>query len=171
MQPEEFARECRETARNLRRLPLGLRYGLRNQVKNEVAEPIAQDIRSSGRSVYARRVAPTTRVRAAADPMVVVGGAKRVASGGARGRDLVFGTNFGGGERIKAVPRPAGERRRYARGYRRHSTHQFRNQRDPFVFRTIGRNLDQYLELWAGVVDKAVNEYNFAAEYERQSHG
>lgn len=166
MEPEEFARECRETARNMRRLPKDLRGALRVNVRSQVAIPIADDIRSAGRSVYARRVAGTVRTRSSGDPTIVVGGAKRVASGGAKGRDLVFGTNFGGGNRIKAVPRSDSHR-----GYRRHSTHQFRRQRDPFVFRTVGQNLDRYLDLWAGIVDKVVTEYDFLAEYERQSHG
>lgn len=122
-------------------------------MKTDVAELIAGDVRQAGSTVYARRTAATTRVRAQADPTIVVGGAKRVASGGARGRDLVFGTNFGGGGRLTAVPRQNGHR-----GYRRFSTNQFRGRRDPFVFATVGRNLDRYLDRFADVVDDIVQK-------------
>lgn len=151
--PREFAAECREASRNLRRLPVEVRRELRRRVKDEVAQPIAADIRAAGHSVYARRVAATTRVRAAADPTIVAGGAKRVASGGARGRDLVFGTHFGGGSRVTAIPARPGRR-----GYRRHTTRQFAGRHDPFVFGTVGRNLDRYLELWAGIIDDVVEK-------------
>lgn len=166
MTPEEFAAECRETSRKLRRLPATVRVYLRRHVKERVAQPAADDIRKAGRTVYARRVAPTARARAGADPTVVVGGARRVASGGARARDLVFGANFGGGGRVRAIPARPGRA-----GYRRVTTNQFAGRRDPFVFATVGRNLDRYLEAWAGIVDEAVAEEAFTAEYERQTRG
>lgn len=137
----------------MRRLPIDVRRELRTRVKSEVAGPIAQDVRSAGSTSYGRRVAGTTRVRAQADPTIVVGGAKRIVSGGAKGRDLVFGTHFGGGSRVTAVPARSGRR-----GYQRRSTRQFAGRRDPFVFGTVARNLDRYLDLWAGIVDDVVGK-------------
>ncbi|MBD3782445.1 MAG: hypothetical protein IE926_05725 [Micrococcales bacterium] len=151
MPASEFVTACREASRQLRRLPVEVRRELRTRVRAEVADPIAQDVRGAGRSVYARRVAPTARVRSAADPTIVVGGSRRVASGGATGRNLVFGAHFGGGRRTTAVPATSRHR-----GYRRRSTRQFAGQRDPFVFGTVNRNLDRYLERWAGIIDDVV---------------
>ena len=158
--PDEFAAACRDTSRALRRLPKDVKGELRSRVRAEVAEPIAADVRSGGSSVYARRLGPTTRVRAQADPTIVVGGAARVASGGAKGRDLVYGTNFGGGSRVTPVPARAGRR-----GYRRRTTRQFAGRTDPFVFRTVGRNLDRYLVLWASIVDDVVGQHLAGLDY------
>lgn len=153
MAPDEFARECREVSRALRRLPREVRTALRDRVRPEVAEPMASDVRAAGTSVWARRVAATTRTGAGADPRIVVGSAKRVTTGGATARDLVFGINFPAGTKIKAVPAKAGRR-----GHRRHSTRQFVGRRDPFVFSTIGRNVGEYLERWADIVADTVAE-------------
>lgn len=152
MPRSQFARECRQASRDLRRLPAEIRKALGRRVRDEVAEPLAGSIRTAGSGVYARRVAPTTRVRAGTDPTLVVGGAKRVASGGARGRDLVFGTNFGGGRRVTAVPARSGRR-----GHRRHTTKQF-TRREPFVFGTIARELGRTFDRWVGIVDDAVDQ-------------
>lgn len=153
MTPEEFAGHCRQVSRDMRRLPVEVKRALRERMKPDVAEPLAQDIRAAGAGSYGTRVAGTVRVRANADPTVVVGGAKRVASGGARGRDLVFGTEFGGGKRLTAVARANGHR-----GYRRYSTNQFRRHRAPFIFPTIGRTAGHYLERWADVVTEIIDE-------------
>lgn len=157
MTPDDFAAACRDNARAMRRLPAELKRELRGRVRDDVATVVADDIRAAGSGVYARRVAPTAKVRAGAEPTVVVGGGKRVASGGARGRDLVFGVNFGGkGDKVKAVPRAATRQGRGA-GYRRHSTRQFMGRREPIVFGTIGRNLDRYLDRWADVVTDLID--------------
>lgn len=151
MTPEQFSDQCRQASRSLRRLPAEVRSELRARVKAEVAEPVADDVRRAGSTLYARRAAGTTRVRAGADPTVVVGGAKRVASGGARGRDLVFGAHFGGGSRVTAIPTRPGRR-----GHRRHTTRQFAGKRDPFVFSTIARNAGRYLEMWADIITETI---------------
>lgn len=161
--PEDFARSCKDASRQLRRLPKEVRAQLRTRVRAEVAEPIAQDVRAGGTSLYARRVAPTTKVRAQADPTIVVGGARRVASGGAKGRELVYGAMFGGGNRVKAVPAQSGRR-----GYRRRTTRQFAGRRDPFVFRIVDRNLDRYLQRWAGIVDDVVGSTLAQLDYRKR---
>ena len=113
---------------------------------------MAADIRTAGRSVYARRVAPLAKVRSNADPTIVVGGVKRVASGGAKGRDLVFGAVFGGGSRTSVV---RGTSR--AKGHTRHTTRQFRT-RDPFMYRSAFANVDRYLESWADIVEDEIRK-------------
>lgn len=150
---EDFARECKDQARAVRRLPSEVRSALRSRVKAEVAEPMAADIRTSARTVYGQRVAGTAKVRAAADPTIVVGGAKRVASGGARARDLVFGIHFTAGRRVTIVPARTGRK-----GYRRPSTRQFVGRRDPFVFRTVAAQFDTYLDRWADIITETVEK-------------
>lgn len=137
----------------MRRLPADVKRELRTRSKAEVAEPIAQDVRAAGTTIYARRVAGTTRVRSQADPTIVVGGSRRVASGGARGRQLVFGVNFGGGGRVKAIPSRPGRS-----GHRRVTTNQFKGRQDPFVFSTVFRNIDRYLGLWADIVTETIEK-------------
>lgn len=112
---------------------------------------MAGDIRTGASTVWGHRVAATTKVRAAADPTIAVGSAKRVASGGAKGRDLVFGLHFPAGRRVTIVPARAGRK-----GYRRRSTQQFAGKRDPFVFRTIGRRVDSYLDRWADIITETI---------------
>ena len=153
MTPEEFARECGEVSRRLRRLPVTLRAALRSRVRSEVAEPMAADIRAAGSTVYGRRVAPTTRVRAGADPTIVTGSARRVVSGGGTARDLVFGIHFPAGNRITAIPAQNG-----VRGHRRRTTRQFSRTADPFVPVTVDRNVETYLETWADIVTETVEE-------------
>lgn len=148
--PTEFAAACRQTSRAARRLPAEVRRDLKARVRDRVAEPIAADVRAGGSTTYTRLVAGTTRVRADADPTVVLGGARRLVSGGARGRDLVFGAQFGGGKAVVSVPSRPGQR-----AHRRRSTMQF-GGRDPFVFATLRRNIDRYLGLWADVVVETV---------------
>ena len=150
---EEFAAECREVSRDMRRLPAEVKAALRARSKAEVAEPMAADIRTGGRSVYARRVAPMAKVRSNADPTIVVGGARRVASGGASTRDLVFGAVFGGQNRVSAVPARAGRK-----AHRRHSTRQFAGERDPFMYRTVFANVDRYLERWGDIIETEVRK-------------
>lgn len=114
---------------------------------------MAADVRRAGRTVYATRVAATTRVRSDADPTLVVGGARRILSGGARGHHVVWGIHFTAGKRVTAVPATA--RRR---GYRRRSTNQFIGRRDPFVFTTVYGNAARYLELWADIITDEIGK-------------
>lgn len=151
--PEEFAAECREVSRSMRRLPAEVKRALRARSRAEVAEPMAADIRTGGRSVYARTVAPTARVRSNADPTIVLGGARRIASGGASGRDLVFGAVFGGGRKVGTV-KATGR----TKAHRRRTTRQFASGRDPFVYRTVFSNVEEYLDRWATIITDEVRK-------------
>lgn len=152
---DEFVAECRDTARNLRRVPADLRRALSSEVKEEVAVPLARKISGAATGPWAPVLAAGTKARAGAEPTIVVGGTRPRLSGGAGPRLVVYGTEFGGGKRLTAVPRKGSRQ-----GYRRYSTNQFRRNRRPFVFPTIGRNLDWVLDSFADitlrVLDKAV---------------
>lgn len=143
----DFGSECREAARNLRRVDRDLRRDLAGQVKDRVAVPLAGRVASAATGPWSRVLAAGTKARAAADPTLVVGGTRPRLSGGAGPRDVVFGAEFGGGRRLTAVPRSA--RRR---GYRRYSTNQFRRNQAPFVFPTIRREMDGILDTYADIV-------------------
>lgn len=149
----DFAAACKDASRQMRRLPAELRRTLATEVRDEVAEPMAADIRSAWHGPYAAALSGATKARVQTDPQVVVGGARRVVSGGASARDLVFGTEFGGGRRVKAIPARAGRR-----GHRRRTTQQFPAGGQHAVYGTIGRNLTRYLESWADAVDKIVGK-------------
>jgi hypothetical protein len=151
--PEEFAQECRDASRALRRVPSALRRELSAGMREEIADPLAARIRSAGRGVYSSRVAPTAKGRASADPKVVVGGARRVASGGATARDLVFGAEFGGGSRITPV-RASNRNRSHAR----RTTRQFLRNRSPFVYPTVGASVGWSLDAFANVVTRILTQ-------------
>jgi len=146
--PAEFAAECRTAARNMRRLPSDIRRELGQRSKGEVAAPLAQKVAAAARGPWGRVLSGAVKTRASADPVIVVGGARRVVSGGASPRQLVYGTEFGGGSRVKAIPATA--RRR---GHRRRTTRQFIGKHAPFVFPTIGDNAEWVLEKFADIVD------------------
>lgn len=145
-----FARECKVASRQLRRLPKDLRRELGSAVKIEVAEPLADRIGAAWRGPHARALQVQTKARAAADPQVVVGGTRRVVSGGASARQLVYGNEFGGGKRVTAIPSTA--RRR---GHRRRTTRQFARPH-PAVFPTISRSGQWVLDQFAKIVDEVL---------------
>lgn len=151
--PEEFAQECEAAAKALRRIPKELRRALAAEVKTEVAEPMASKIRSAARGPWASRLSWQTKARAAADPQVVIGGVKKIVSGGANARQLIYGTEFGGGRRVTRVPARAGRK-----GYRRESTNQFIQNHTPYVFPTLRANSDFVLDAFADIVLKVINE-------------
>lgn len=149
----DFATACKDASRKMRRLPAELRRALANEVRDTVAEPLAGDIRGAWSGPYARALSAATKARVQTDPQVVIGGSRRVVSGGASARDLVFGTEFGGAERVKAIPSRPGRR-----GHRRRTTQQFPRQGQHAVYGTIGRRLDKYLDLWADAVERIVGK-------------
>lgn len=150
--PEQFQRECKALARAMRRLPPVLRRELGADVRREVAEPLAAAMRSSLAGPYASALQGAIKTRVSVDPQIVVGGARRVVSGGARQRQLVYGVEFGGG---KAVRRVSASRR--AGVYRRKVTNQF-VPAHPFVFSTISDRGAAMLEAWADVIVKRIGE-------------
>jgi hypothetical protein len=150
---DEFARECKEAARNLRRVDRDLRRALSSQVKERVAVPLAARIGSAAGGPWAPVLRAGTKARAGAEPTIVVGGSAPRVSGGATPRQLVYGAEFGGGSRLTAVPR-SGRRR----GYRVHSTRQFRANRRPFIFPTIAEQIPAVLDEYADIVSDTFRE-------------
>ncbi|MFW5473689.1 hypothetical protein ACOCJ5_10295 [Knoellia sp. CPCC 206450] len=135
----------------MRRLPAELRRTLANEVRDEVVEPLAADIRAAWTGPHARALSASTKARVSGDPKIVVGGARRVVSGGASARQLVFGNEWGGGKRVKAIPaRPA------RRGHRRHTTRQFPTTGQHTVYGTIHATLDRTFDRWADVVNRII---------------
>lgn len=130
--PEEFARECDAVARALRRIPREVRRELSAQVKDKVAVPLAQDIGSQARGPWERVLQAGSKARAGADPKIVVGGKTPRLSGGGGPRDVVFGSEFGGG--------------------RRPTTRQFARHKAPFVYPTIEAKLPEVLDTYADIV-------------------
>lgn len=122
-------------------------------MKTEVAEPLARKIGAAAGGPWARILDAGTKARAAADPQIVVGGARPRLSGGAGPRQVVFGTEFGGGGRVKAIPTTPKRR-----GHRRVTTNQFRRHHKPFVFPTIEANMPEVLDAYADITLKVLNE-------------
>jgi hypothetical protein len=76
-----------------------------------------------------------------------------VGGGGGAPRDLVYGDEWGGGRRVKAIPARPGRR-----GHRRRTTQQFPTSGQHAVYGTIARTLDKSLERWADAVDRIVGK-------------
>lgn len=152
---DAFARDCMTASKQLRRIPADLRRALASDVKTEVAAPLAAKISAAASGSYGRALAPQVKARASADPQIVIGGTKRIASGGASGRQLIYGTEFGGGSRVTAIPTRPGRR-----GHRRRTTRQFIRQHRPFVFNTIGRNGGWVLDRFAHIVDSVLGGFD-----------
>ncbi|CCH79086.1 hypothetical protein BN12_40056 [Nostocoides japonicum T1-X7] len=151
--PEEFAAECGAAARGLRRVPSALRRALAAEVKTEVAVPLAAKVAGAAAGPWARVLSAGVKARASADPQIVVGGASPRLSGGAGPRQVVFGTEFGGGKRITTVHRTDRHR-----GYFRRSTRQFGTHQRPFVFKTVSNNMDWVLDRYADIVTDVLDE-------------
>lgn len=152
----------------MRRLPKELRRALGREVKDTVAEPLAADIRSAWRGPHAHVLSAATKARVSTDPQIVIGGSRRVVSGGASPRDLVFGNEWGGGKRIALVNRrrtagrgrvSAAERASAGRRiHRRHTTRQFPRQGQHAVYGTIHATLDRSFERWVTAVNQIIDK-------------
>ena len=149
----EFATACKDASRQMRRLPAELRRALANRVRDDVAEPLAADIRAAWRGPYAVVLSAATKARVQTDPQVVIGGARPRLGGGAGPRDLVYGAEWGGGRRVKAIPARAGRR-----GHRRRTTRQFTGQGQHAVYGTIARTLEATLDRWADAVEDIISK-------------
>lgn len=144
--PEDFARSCREAARNTRRLPKDLRDALKARTRPEVTEPLAQDIGAAATGPHRAILTAGTKARTSATPDIVIGGTRPKLSGGAGPRDVVAGDEFGGSSRRGAVR--ASTR---AKAHTRRTTRQF--TRRPFVFRTLAQRAPWVLDRYADIVD------------------
>jgi hypothetical protein len=150
---DDFERQARAAARDLRRLPAELRKRLGREVRDEVAYPLAADIRAAFDGPWQRVLVGAVKTRIQGDPMIVVGGSRKVLSGGASVRDVVFGDEFGGGSRVSTV-----RSSRRARSYQRRSTRQFAGKARDNILGTIRRQADQTFDRWADVVERIINE-------------
>lgn len=141
-----FHAQCTATARSLRRLPKDLRRDVAADVQARVAVPLAGAMRGALSGPYANALQGAVKARAAADPRIMIGGASRVVSGGARARQLIYGVEFGGGRghaRVAATGKH--------RGYNRASTRQFVPARS-FVGATLTARGAAALTVWADVI-------------------
>lgn len=149
----EFTAECKRASRSLRRLPADLRRALGQRVKADVAEPLAADIRSAWTGPYGPALSAATKARVSTDPQVVIGGSRRVVSGGASPRQLVYGAEWGGGKRVARIPSRPGRR-----AHRRRTTAQFPRQGQHAVYGTIGATLDRTFDRWVTVVADLIDD-------------
>ena len=146
---DDFERSCRETSRQLRAIPKDLRKALAVRVRPEIAEPLAAKIRSSWSGPWAQVLATATKTKTGADPTIFVGGSRKVVSGGASPRQLVYGAEFGAsGRTVTGVQAGTGHR-----SYSRRSTRQFVANKAPSVFPTIRANGGWVMDKFADIVD------------------
>lgn len=154
---QAFERSCRETARQLRRVPADLRRALSSDVQPLIAEPLADRISSTFTGPWAAPLAGATKTRKLADPTIIIGGARRVVSGGANARQLVYGAQFGGGNRTSKITRKT---RRGRATYSARTTRQFARHAQETIFPAIRREggwvLDQFAEIVAKVLTAGV---------------
>lgn len=153
---EAFERSCRDTSRQLRRLPSELRKELAAQVQPKVAVPLAGKIAQAFGGPWSAPLSASTKARKLADPTIVIGGARRVVSGGATARQLVYGATFGGGTRRSTVTRRT--RSGSSTTYQVHTTRQFRGKGRDDVFDTIRANGAWVLTQFAGIVDDVLGK-------------
>lgn len=147
----DFAAECEAAAKALRRMPADVRRALAAEVKSEVAVPLAAKIGAAATGPYAARISGAVKARAAADPTIVAGGGRRVVSGGATPRQLIPGTEWGGGVRVTQVYPRRG------RAHRRRTTNQF-VPAHPFIFPTISKQMPTVLDQFAGIVLRSIDK-------------
>lgn len=147
---DAFERSCRDTARQLRRMPADVRREISTRATELVAAPIARRIQAAYTGPWARALAAGTKARKAADPTIVVGGARRVVSGGASVRQLVYGDQFGGSRRVTPTTRRTRDGGRTT-SYRLRSTRQFGQPR-PAIIPTLRKSTAQMLEAFADLV-------------------
>lgn len=147
MDPASFARECEYVAKALRRIPKEVRRTLAHEVKDKVAVPLASKVAANAKGPWARVLSSGTKARSGANPTINIGGMRPKLSGGAGPRDVVFGSQWGGGKRSTTVA--ATSRRK---GYRRRSTNQFVSNITPFVYPTIVARMPEVLDTYADIV-------------------
>lgn len=153
---DRFAAECEATARNLRRIPKDLRREIGARSKEVIATPLAARVGATFTGPWARVLSTAAKPRAAADPTIVVGGARKALTGGGSPRDVVFGSQWGGGTKIVRVPARGG--RKPSRGYRLRSTRQFTRNAKQTVYPTIVDELPAVLDGFAAIADDVLRE-------------
>lgn len=155
MSSEDFEQACKDAARGLRRLPAEVRKAIATRATDEVARPVAQAMAARFTGPWAVVLAAGTKARKQADPTIVVGGARRVVSGGASVRQLVYGNEWGGGARRTRVSRRTRGGGR-STSYTARTTQQFR-QPHPAVIPTIRDESGTMLTAWADIVNDVID--------------
>lgn len=155
---DEFAREVKNLSRALAKLPLELRREMSDEVKEKIAPRLVQRVGRAATMPYRDVLLFAPKIRANPNPTIVVGGTSTGRlSGGATARDVVFGTEYGGGNRVSVVNRKPGKRGRVSKGeyssgvYKRHTTRQFLPAR-PYIWETVEKEFPWVLEEWAEIV-------------------
>lgn len=147
---DAFEASCRETARQLRRLPRETRQAIAARATDEVARPVAAKVAGRHRGPWAAELAAGTKARKAADPTINVGGARPVVSGGASVRQLVYGNEWGGDKRVTRTTRRTRNGGR-STTYRHKSTRQFATPH-PSIINTLRGETGFMLDAFAGIV-------------------
>jgi len=132
-------------------MPADLRKALAAQVQPRVAVPLAAKVAQAFTGPWAAPLAASTKARKLADPTIVVGGSRRVVSGGASARQLVYGATWGGGKRVASVTRRT---RRGSSTYRAHVTKQFQGKSRDNIIPTLKAQGGWVLEEFANIVDE-----------------
>ncbi|HEY9494606.1 MAG TPA: hypothetical protein VIR15_07120 [Intrasporangium sp.] len=168
---EAFARQCKALSRAVSALPKDVKQNLSPQVVEAIGPKLSQAVGHAARGPFRRALFGAARVRANPNPTLVVGGrtgASSTLSGGAAARDVVFGTEYGGGNRVSTVNRKPGKRGRVsaaerAKGgaggksvYKRHTTRQF-HKGWPYVWDTTEEQMPWVLDAYADIILKKAN--------------
>ena len=136
-------------------MPKDLRDAIKDQVTPQVASPLADKVAQAFTGPWAAPLAAATKARKLADPTIVIGGARKVASGGASARQLVYGATWGGGSRVSNVTRRT---RHGSTSYRARTTRQFRGKARDNIVPTIRREGDWVLDQFAAIVDDVLKD-------------
>jgi hypothetical protein len=159
-----FGEAAREAARDLRRLPSDARKVVGREVQAQVAEPLADAVRAAYAAgpPMAAALSGQVKTRINAEPVVSVGGARRLVSGGAAGRQLVYGVEFGSGTHPQRAERLA-RRSHHGTGRKgsrtRGTTAQFAGQGGHYVFGTFARQAEATFDRWLGILETVLDEW------------
>lgn len=136
-------------------MPADLRRDLGTAVAADVATPLAAAVRRAGASAGPYGPLIDVKVRKGAEPTISVGGSRVVGRNGARGKDLFYGTEFGG-SRSRHQPAHRPYVRHYAGGDTgtvwRNTTAQF-VPRHPFVYPTFRARYEDTLNAYLDILD------------------
>ena len=144
-----FPRDVAALVDQLAALPDDIRAHVDDLVHERVIQPLVDDIRGRETGPYGSALAGAITVAGDA-PAIEVVSAGAIVSGGASADELVWGSEYGGGERVSIVS--ASTR---AKSYKRHTTRQFRGGW-PVIVPTVEQSADQTVERFADVVDETL---------------
>lgn len=161
---DPFDGACRDAAKGLRRLPSEVRKALGRDVKTKVADPLAGAVRSAyaGQGRVGGALVQAVKTRVNVEPVISVGGAKQLVSGGASGRQLVYGHEFGSGTPPQRAERLA-RRNHHGTGRRgsrtRGTTAQFAGPGHNAIFGTFAKEANTTFDNWLNVIDPVLQDW------------